>query len=72
MSHPDDADPILKQIQTDETNRLNLLFAYPNLLKLFEHSFISVTILDRNHNIIGAASFNDSPPGLTGKYDHLH
>jgi hypothetical protein len=31
-----------------------------------------VTVLDRNHKIIGAACFNDAPPGLKGKIDFTH
>lgn len=31
-----------------------------------------MTILDHTHKIIGAACFNDTPPGLRGKIDNLH
>jgi hypothetical protein len=31
-----------------------------------------VTIIDRNHKIIGMAAFNDTPPGFKGKVDYIH
>ena len=65
-------DRLNKLILNEEADKLNLLYAYPNLLRLFEKSFISITILDRTHTVIGAACFNDSPPGLQGKQDYLH
>ena len=37
-----------------------------------ERSYISVTILDKNQNIIGCAAFNDYPQGLRGKIDFQH
>lgn len=75
----DDVEYLTKEISPAEAEKLNVLFDYPSIIRLFERysshqprSFISVTILDRTHKIIGAACFNDAPPGLRGKFDHLH
>ena len=35
-------------------------------------SFISLVVLNNDHKVIGAGCFDDSPPGLQGKYDDKH
>lgn len=57
----DDVDEILKVISSSEREANDLLYDYPNLLNLFERSYLSVTILNQQQKIIGCAIFNDFP-----------
>ena len=68
----DDIETLNKFITEDNYNDLNQLFAHPKLTTLFERSFISLTILNNNHEIIGAACFDDTIPGLRGLSDDKH
>ncbi|EAR95092.1 hypothetical protein TTHERM_00641200 (macronuclear) [Tetrahymena thermophila SB210] len=68
----DDVDEVLKIIAQHEREANDLLYDYPNLLSLFEKNYLSVTILNQQQQIIGAAVFNDFPQGLTGQIDFQH
>ncbi len=68
----DDIEPINKLISEENKLELDVLYDYPKLVALFEKSFISLTVLNSQHRIIGAACFDDSLPGLRGQYDDKH
>lgn len=44
----DDVEEIMKVLATQEREANDLLYDYPNLLNLFERSYLSVTILNQN------------------------
>ena len=39
---------------------------------MYVRSYISLTVLNADQNVIGAACFDDAPVGLRGKYDNVH
>lgn len=45
---------------------------YKGIVKALLRSYISLTVFSDQQQIIGAASFNDFPQGLRGRYDNVH
>ena len=68
----DDTEALQKLVTEGARNELDQLFDYPKMVTLFEKSFLSLTVLTADHRIIGAACFDDCPPGLRGRSDNLH
>ncbi|CAK76388.1 unnamed protein product, partial (macronuclear) [Paramecium tetraurelia] len=68
----DDYDEIMQLMQEEGEEDLQQLYAYPKILTLFERSYLSVTVLDSQNNIIGGAVFDDCPQGVTGQVDFKH
>ncbi|CAD8112864.1 unnamed protein product [Paramecium primaurelia] len=68
----DDYDEIVQLMQEEGEEDLQQLYAYPKILTLFERSYLSVTVLDSQNNIIGNAVFDDCPQGVTGQVDFKH
>jgi hypothetical protein len=59
-------------ITEENKGELDVLYDYPKLVTLFERSFVSLTVLNSEHRVIGAACFDDCLPGLRGQYDDKH
>jgi hypothetical protein len=68
----DDCDDLNVLLEEEGEEAMKLLYFYPKLLPLFEHSYLSVTVLDQQSNIVGCAVFNDSPQGVSGMVDFKH
>jgi len=39
----------------------NRIYAYPRILKLIETAYISISVLDRDGNVVAFAAFEDFP-----------
>lgn len=59
----------MKLMTPESKEAQDLLYDYPKLVKMFENSYISVTVLNSEEQIIGCFVFNDYPQGLTGMID---
>ena len=73
----DDCDRFITRLEATtgyktQENSLNLLYNYPNLISLVEKSYLSISILDAQGEIVGISVFNDFPQGLRGMIDFQH
>lgn len=71
-SELDDAHTLNEIISSDESSSLDLLYNYPKALLLMETSALSVTILDKDENILGCVVFDASHEIITGMNDFMH
>lgn len=71
-SELDDAHTINEIISAEESNSLDLLYNYPKVLGLIETSCLSVTVLDKDENILGCLVFDSSHEIITGTNDFMH
>jgi hypothetical protein len=63
----------LIESQSEEVREgLNQLYDYPNLLSLFEKSYLCISIVQSPNQIIGCVVFNDYPQGSFGMIDYKH
>ena len=58
------------EIGKDDT--YNRVYSYPRILKLIETAYISISVLDRDGNVVAFAAFEDFPQGLRGMQDDRH
>ena len=68
----DDAVSIEALITQQDKRSLDLLYNYPKVLKLMETSYLSITVLDHEENILGCLIFDSHPEIITGMNDFLH
>lgn len=69
----DDYDEITQLLNEEgDDEDVQLLYAHPKMLTLIERSFLSISVLDSQNNIIGCAVFDDCPQGVTGMVDFEH
>jgi hypothetical protein len=71
-SELDDAHTINEIISVEENSCLDQLYNYPKVLRLMETSYLSVTVMDRDENILGCLVFDSSHDIITGMNDYLH
>ena len=71
-SELDDAHTLNEIISAEETNNLELLYNFPKVLNLIETSCLSVTVLDKNENILGCLVFDSIHEIITGMNDFMH
>ena len=71
-SDQDDAVSIEALITQQDKTSLELLYNYPKVQKLMETSYLSITILDKDENILGCLLFDSYPEIITGMNDFLH
>ena len=62
----DDAVSIEALITQQDKRSLDLLYNYPKVLKLMETSYLSITVLDKDENILGCLIFDSHPEIITG------
>jgi hypothetical protein len=58
---PDDLEAILNLVEIGEEDIFGRVYSYPNVLKLIETAYLSITAIDRDGNIIAFAAFEDYP-----------
>ena len=58
-SDPDDFEQIINLVEFDDI--YNRFYSYPKILKLIETSYLSITVLNQEGNIIAFATFEDFP-----------
>lgn len=58
-SDPDDFEQIINLVEFDDI--YNRFYSYPKHLKLIETSYLSITVLNQEGNIIAFATFEDYP-----------
>ena len=58
---PDDTDQIINLVQVGKDDVYNRVYSYPKVLKLIESSYMAITILDREGNVVAFAAFDDYP-----------
>lgn len=65
-SDPDDTEQIINLVEIGKDDVFNRIYAYPRILKLIETAYISISVLDRDGNVVAFAAFEDFPQGLRG------
>jgi len=68
----DDSEPIRELIDIDREESINRVFNYAKVLHLIETSYLSITALDAEGNIIAYTAFEDHPQGMKGLTDPKH
>lgn len=58
-SDPDDFEQIINLVEFDDI--YNRFYSFPKILKLIETSYLSITVLNQEGNIIAFATFEDYP-----------
>lgn len=58
-SDPDDFEQIINLVEFDDI--YNRFYSFPKILKLIETSYLSITVLNQDGNIIAFATFEDYP-----------
>jgi hypothetical protein len=58
-SDPDDFEQIINLVEFDDI--YNRFYSFPKILKLVETSYLSITVLNQEGNIIAFATFEDYP-----------
>lgn len=58
-SDPDDLDQVLNLIQYDDI--YNRFYSYPKIMRLIETSYLSISVLNQEGQIIAFATFEDYP-----------
>lgn len=58
---PDDCDQIYNLVEIGKDDIYNRVYSYPKILKLIETAYLSITVLDKEGNVIAFASFEDYP-----------
>ena len=73
-SDPDDCDAIINLVEVGKDDIYNRTYSFPLIwvLKLIETSYLSITVLDKEGNVIAFAAFEDYPQGMKGTYDDVH
>jgi len=71
-SDPDDTEQIINLVEIGKDDVFNRIYAYPRILKLIETAYISISVLDRDGNVVAFAAFEDFPQGLRGMQDDRH
>ena len=60
-SDPDDTEQIINLVEIGKDDVFNRIYAYPRILKLIETAYISISVLDREGNVVAFAAFEDFP-----------
>ena len=60
-SDPDDTEQIINLVEIGKDDVFNRIYAYPRILKLIETAYISISVLDRDGNVVAFAAFEDFP-----------
>lgn len=58
---PDDLEAILNLVEIGEEDIYGRVYSYPNVLKLIETAYMTITAIDRDGNIVAFAAFEDYP-----------
>lgn len=71
-SEPDDCNQIMNLVEIGKDDIYNRVYNFPEILKLIETAYLSISVLDKEGNILAFAAFEDYPQGMKGTYDDQH
>ena len=60
-SDPDDADAVVRLVEIGKDDVFNRVYSYPRILKLIESSYLALSLLDSDGQVVGFAAFEDFP-----------